>query len=174
MEQNNISNLFANLSGKQKLALTLVALVVISAVIVIIFMALSSSGQSDSDEEKAGSYVDDNGYTITTEETTNDEGETVLITTKEDEYGNVTTTDPDLITTYFPYQVMREHKNYDPTLRYYVNINEDTMTINAMVEECDVEADKALVREYIDSIPIDLSAYTLNYDIFSTDAICEN
>ena len=113
------------------------------------------------------------GSTVTVETYTNTEGDVTTTGTKEDAYGNVTTLDPALITTYFPYQVMREHEGGDPTLRYYVAVDEGSKTISALIEACDEEGDKALVQQYINSIPLNLSSYTINYESFDEDAICE-
>lgn len=101
-----------------------------------------------------------------------DDNAGMVIETKEDEYGNVTTVNPELITTYFPYQAMRDHEEYGSTLRYFLSIDEGSTVIDAVIEYCDVENDKALVQQYIDAIPLDLSAYTVNYETFYEDARC--
>lgn len=118
-------------------------------------------------------YIDKSGEVIRSEIVTMQDGETIIEGNKEDEYGNFTTLNPELVTTYFPYQVVREHEGSSPTLRFFVDADEDRKTINAIVEYCDEENDRKLVREYIKSIPIDLSKYEVKFETFSEDAICE-
>ena len=153
-------------------------MVVMIVCLVIVLVAVLVTGDGDDGGEivdvAEGIYTDENGNTVTVETTTNANGDTTTTETKEDAYGNVTTTDPNLVTTYFPYQVMREHDGYSATMRYFLSADESTKVITAMVEECDVEGDKALVQEYIDSIPLDLSDYTVEYATFVVDAVCEN
>lgn len=171
---DKIQNTLNNLSGKQKIGF--VVGVVLFASILIVVLAVFLTGASDfSNPEKIsdGTYKDEQGNTVTVETSVNENGEKVTTKTKEDKYGNVTTVDPDLITTYFPYQKMREHVDWSPTLRYYVNISEeDDSVINALIEGCDEENDKTLVYEYINSIPLDMSGYTINFETFETDADC--
>ncbi len=159
----NLGNILRNMTKKQKIGVAVFLAIVVILVLVLILLVMS--GQQAVDET-----TDDDGSS----------GETVVTETKMDEYGNVTTVDPDLITTYFPYQVMRKHASeelvdfgFEYTLRYALDLDEEARIITAIIEYCDVEADKALVQQYIDSIPLDLSAYTVNYETFSEDAICD-
>lgn len=127
----------------------------------------------DGETVTENSYTDEAGETIRSEVITMQDGETIVEGTKEDEYGNVTTLNPELITTYFPYQVMREHEDWPATLRYRVSVDEENKVINALVENCDEENDRKLVREYLKSIPIDLKSYEVKFETFSEDSICE-
>ena len=162
------------MSGKQKIGLLVAGLVIISLVVVLVAVLLVGDSEVSDRvvDETEGTYVNENGDTVTVETVTNESGATTTRETKEDAYGNVTTTDPGLITTYFPYQVVREHEGYGATMRYFLGVDSEKKTIKAMVEECDVEGDKALVEAYIDSIPLDLSEYTVNYETFTVDAVC--
>ncbi len=177
-KRSKLYYLIHNTTTKQKVVAILVIISLVIMGIIISYVASLPTGSSDSgDTEGNGSavnetYVDENGYTITTEVNIDENGEEYTVTTREDPYGNVTTTDPNLITTYFPYQVVREHDDWDPTLRFYLSINEDSKTIYADMEDCDIENDKKLIAEYIDSIPIDLSAYTIEYKLSTIDTSC--
>lgn len=192
MEQGySLSNIFNNTTRKQRIGFGIIVVVIIVLLVILVVLVMNSS-QDDSVNDEEGqqadgvvdvtedTYVDDQGYTVTQETTTYADGGKVITETKMDEYGNVTTVDPSLITTYFPYQVVRKHTSedlidagFDSTLRYSLHLDEESKTINAMIEDCDVEGDKALVEQYISSIPLDLSAYTVNYETFSEDAFCE-
>lgn len=167
------------MSGKQKIGFLVAGVVIISLVLVLVAMLLIGDGSDGGNggekiiSETEGTYVNENGDTVTVETVTNANGDTTTRETKEDAYGNVTTTDPELITTYFPYQVVREHEGYGATMRYFLSADSEKKIIKAMIEECDMEGDKALVREYINNIPLDLSEYTVNYETFTVDAVCE-
>ena len=189
----SLSNLFKNMTKNQKIGV-LIAIAII-VILIIISASLMAGGEqiidgavsnSETEQSEDGTsveeetYVNDEGYTVTKEITTYADGGKIITETKEDEYGNVTTVDPSLITTYFPYQVMRKHTSedlldsgFEYTLRYSLSLDEEAKVINATIEFCDVEGDKALVQEYINSIPLDLSAYTVNYETFAEDAFCE-
>lgn len=189
----NLGNVLRNMTKKQKIGAVVFLAVIIILVIILMFLMFGdqqatdessgdgdSMGQNEAANVKEETYENDDGYTVTKKTTTYENGETVVTETKMDEYGNVTTVDPDLITTYFPYQVMRKHTSeelvdsgFDYTLRYSLDLDEEARIITAIIEYCDVEADKALAQQYLDSIPLDLSAYTVNYETFSEDAICE-
>ena len=191
MEQGySLSNIFKNTTRKQRIAFGLAFLIIVVLLIVLILLAANNSlrgegdevGQANEQDEDVTeeSYVNDQGYTVTKKTTTYENGETVTTETKMDQYGNVTTTDPDLITTYFPYQVMRRHTSedlinsgFEYTLQYSLGLDEGGKVINATIEYCDEEGDKALVQQYLDSIPLDLSEYTVNYETFRADAFCE-
>ena len=188
MEQGySLSNIFKNTTKKQRVGFFLFLIVV--AILFIILIALVMSGTSDNSDEgdsdgqtesvTEDAYVNEQGYTVTQVITTNADGSQTITETKMDEYGNVTTTDPNLITTYFPYQVMRRHTSedlinsgFEYTLRYSLGLDEAEKVINATIEYCDEEGDKVLVQQYLDSIPLDLSEYTVNYETFRADAFC--
>jgi len=189
----NLGNVLRNMTKKQKIGAVVFLAVIIILVIILMFLMFGdqqatdessgdgdSVGQNEAANVKEETYENDDGYTVTKKTTIYENGETVVTETKMDEYGNVTTVDPDLITTYFPYQVMRKHTSeelvdsgFDYTLRYSLDLDEEARIITAIIEYCDVEADKALVQQYLDSIPLDLSVYTVSYETFSEDAICE-
>ena len=177
----SIKNLFNNLTTKQIIIFGASIIVVILLLVLSIMLSGDSGstedggfGNENSSEVATGeeTYTDEQGYTVTKVTTTDENGDIVVVETKMDNYGNVTTVEPSLITTYFPYQIMREHEGMESTLRYFLSINDEEKTIDALIEYCDEEGDKALVQEYINSIPIDLSSYTVNYESFSEDAIC--
>lgn len=174
---NSIQNLFTNLKTKQKIALFLGIIIIILAAVLLPWLFHNSQNSPDeseaTDTSKTESYDDEQGYTITTETYTNDEGEEVTTSIRTDRYGNTTTMDPDLLTSYFPYQVMREHDESIKTLRYFLSLDNSTKTIHAIMEDCDIENDKALIQEYINSIPVDLSDYQIEYEFSSTDTDCE-
>ena len=178
----SIRNLAHNLTMVQKLGLGFGAVIVVLVIVFLSFMIANITEEAGGDEEKieeipevveSVAQLEEDGYIVTIDTVTNEEGATVITGTKEDEWGNVTTINPNLVTTYFPYQVAREHEGYDSTLRYYLNIDEENdKVIRAMIEDCDVEGDTALVQQYINSIPIDMSGYTVEYQTFSTDSDC--
>ena len=174
MEKNSMGNLWDNLSGKKKLGAVIGGALILSLLVVLVAMfAVGSGVQGGTEGMVNGTYEDEQGNIVTVETTVNENGERVTTRTKTDAYGNVTTVDPALITTYFPVQVMREHAEWTPTLRYYLYIDEyDKLLIHAMVEACDEEGDKALVQEYIDSIPLDMSGYKIEYQVVETDTDC--
>lgn len=179
----SIKNIWRNMTRRQKIGagLFLVIIVLLIAFLAVLandFVQTQNNGEDGGEqaEEVEETYTDDRGvtFTVTEEEVVEGDGETIISGTKMDEYGNVTTIDPNLITTYIPYQVMREHNGWVSTLRYALSFNEDNaFVIDASIEFCDEENDKALVQQYLDSIPVDLSGYTINYEPFSEDAICE-
>lgn len=174
---NPIHNFFSNLNRNQKIALGLGAVILI-AIIALIPQPFQTSQKSGSDETgtidnpKAENYTDEQGYTVVKESYTNDQGEEVITGTRTDPYGNVTTLDPSLITTYFPYQVMREHKEWNSTFRFYLSINENDKIIYANMEDCDIEQDKKIISDYIKSIPIDLSEYSVEYSLTDVNTDC--
>lgn len=181
--ENPIKNLWKNLTTSQKIGWGLGVVIAILLIVLLAVMMSGQSGKSGTTEEEnitEETYTtnDGNTYTVTTETMENGSGEEVEVSTKMDEYGNVTTTDPNLITTYFPYQVMRQHEGelvelgFDSTVRYSLNLDEENKVITAMIEDCDQEGDKELVERYLSVIPIDLSAYTVEYEVFAEDAIC--
>ena len=193
MEQGfSFGNIFKNMTKQQKIA-SLLFVVIVVVLLIVLGVLLSGmqtgsfdengewvsddAGQSDQPVVEEETYENDEGYTVTKKTTINPDGTVTIIETKMDEYGNVTTVDPDLITSYFPYQVMRKHDNLDEeweyTLRYSLQLDEEAKAINATIEYCDVDGDKALVEQYINSIPLDLSGYTVNYETFAEDAICD-
>ena len=169
----SLKNLWGNLSFGQKLGLMFAGIILILVFVLIGVLVNNDKEDSVNNEPNVveETYTDD-GYTVTTQTYINDEGEEVTTGTKEDEYGNVTTLNPELITTYFPYQKMREHGDDDSTLQYFLSVDDESKTINALIEYCDIEADKVLVEEYINGIPLDLSEYSVVYETFSEDAIC--
>lgn len=178
----SLGNLVKNLTVAQKLGIGLGFVIIILLLVFVGFLVgdMSSNEQENDNNDNSSeiveeTYTDENGYTVTTNTYINESGEKVTEGTKKDEYGNVTTLDPNLITTYFPYQVVRKHQEpMNATLRYYLAVNEETKTIKALVEECDVAGDQALVQQYVDSIPLDLSEYTIVYDTFVNNAICSD
>ena len=179
MEQGGykISNLWRNLSGKEKMGFLFGALIIVVLIVVLSVMIANNAFSGESLEpgtSKEETYTDDNGNTVTKETTIDNDGGVTVTETKEDEWGNVTTTDPGLITTYFPYQVGREHEDWETTMMYYLYIDEENdKLIHALIEECDEENDRALAQDYINSIPLDMSGYAVQYEVFSDDAICE-
>ena len=194
MEENikPVHNLMQNLSTKQKIGFGLAFVVILSLLIIfmVLVMGIGSNETSvDNDNAEQGSkivdvtedtYTNEQGYTVTQEITTYADGGKVITETKMDEYGNITTADPNLITTYFPYQVVRRHTSedlidwgFEYTLRYQLQLDEEAKIITATIEYCDAEGDKSLVEQYLDSIPLDLSTYIVNYETFAEDAICE-
>ena len=177
MEQQgySIGNLWGNLSAKEKLGLALGVLIIIGLIVVLVFTVLNPSSEEklEPGTETEESYVNEWGDVVTKKTVVSEDGEATVTETKKDEWGNVTTVDPNLITTYFPYQVAREHKEWVPTLKYYLYIDEENdKLIHASIEDCDEEGDKALVQEYINSIPLDMSEYKVEFQTFSDDADC--
>ena len=186
MEQGySLSNIFKNTTKKQKIWFGLALMIIVILLVILVFFVMeggsTSENEGDDNVEQGNgvvnvtedSYINDRGYTVTQKITTYADGSEVITETKMDKYGNVTTTDPTLITTYFPYQEMRGHKDSYSTLRYYVRVYEEDKTIEAFVEYCDEEQDKNLVYKYIDSVPIDLSEYTVKFEIADIYISCE-
>lgn len=171
-----VKNLWRNLTKVQKVGILAGLIIVILLGVLLALLVAEQNNGNETVEEVAAeeTYTTDDGniYTVTTDTVVDENGNEVTVSVKEDEYGNTTTTDPNLITTYFPHQVMREHGNMDPTLRYFLYIDEGEMVIHASIEECDVEGDKELVQRYLSSVPVDLSGYTINYEIFDEDVVC--
>ena len=190
MEQGfNFGNVIRNMTKQQKLAglLFVTIIIVLLVVLGVLLSGLPSGGFNENGEWVDGNSdngekvtvteekvnIDGQDYVVKKETTTNGDGVVVESETKTDYYGNVTTTDPNLITTYFPYQTVRNHEGSDPTLRYFLSLNESSKTIDAIIEDCDVEGDKSLVQQYIDSVPLDLSMYTINYVVVGEDISCK-
>lgn len=132
-------------------------------------VAKSMGASSDPD---VATYLDEDGNTIIRTVVTNSDGTKTVTEIKRDAYGNVNTTNPNMISTYFPHQVMREHEDGESTFRLYLSLDEKTKVINAVTEGCNEEEDKALVKEYIESVPLDLSDYTITYEEASEDVGC--
>lgn len=174
-DSNPIHSLLTNLTTNQKIGFGL-GIVIIVLIIVLAPTMLQGLfvNNTATDEPVTETYTDEQGNTVTVETYTNDQGEEVVTGTREDPYGNITTINPDLITTYFPYQVMRDHADGDPTLRYYLAIDEASGLIRVIMEDCDVENDKILIQQYINSIPFDLSGYKIEYELSSVDTSCDD
>ncbi|MBR3246702.1 hypothetical protein IKF87_02360 [Candidatus Saccharibacteria bacterium] len=167
-DDNATRNLLHNLSVKQKVVILLLFSFIILVAIVLATTDFSSKGQSDNSNDDSAVYGEED---VT--------GETTYYTyspsraTRTDQYGNVTTTDPGAITTYFPHQVMRHHENTDPTWRYSIElVDDDEQLIYVTVEACDEENDKNLAKQYIESVPLDLSGYKIEYEAINLDTDC--
>lgn len=178
-QEYSIKNVFKKMKKSQIVGIVLFVVILVLALVLVGLLAEKpQDGNSTSGDENGESstvvetYTGEDGYTYTKEIVTDENGDATIVETKTDEYGNVTTVAPGLITTYFPYQVMREHSDYIATLRYSFAVDEESKTITGLVEYCDAEGDKALAQEYLNSIPMDLSEYTVIYDVFSEDAFC--
>ena len=177
MEQQgySITNLWRNLSGKEKLGFGLGILIIIGLIIGLGFMLFGNTNEEvlEPGTTTEESYVNDDGDTVTKTTVVSEDGEATVTETKKDEWGNVTTVDPNLITTYFPYQEERPHDDMEGTLRFYLDVDTENKVISASIEECDTEGDKELVQQYLDSIPVDISEYKVEYNPFYIDAECE-
>lgn len=57
---------------------------------------------------------------------------------------------------------------------YYITGDEDEKTINIMVSVCDVEKYKKEAMDYLESTPLSLEKYTINYEINNIDVECRN
>ncbi|MBR3236327.1 hypothetical protein IKF92_01430 [Candidatus Saccharibacteria bacterium] len=71
---------------------------------------------------------------------------------------------------YLPYVV--DSENEDATSNVYVYGNENDKTINVEVSACDPEKYKKMAMDYLESTPIKLSDYTINYEVSYTDIEC--
>ena len=123
-------------------------------------------------ESASTSYYDEDGNVTIKTTTITSDGKKIVTEIKGDGYGNFTTTDPNLISTYFPYQMMREHEDGDETFRMFLDVNEEEKVIEVTMEGCSEEENKELAQEYIDHVPVDLSAYTVSYELVGEDVIC--
>lgn len=131
--------------------------------------------KTNAPQEKTGTtvYYDEDGNTVIKTVTINDDGSKMESEIKQDSYGNVNTTDPKLISTYFPHQIMREHEGGDSTFRVFMDANTKDKVIEAVIESCAEDEDKALVQEYVKNVPIDMSAYTISYTTAREDVDCD-
>ena len=178
---------YKNLSNKltkgQKIGA--MAMVIIMLLLVVLLSLIVNSkdenvGENGGIANEGGSdyvegeelVIDGMNYVVKKESVEGEDGKYTEREVKEDEYGNVTTVDPNLITTYFPYQKMRAHSDWEDTLRYSLELDEEYKIINASIEYCDEAGNKEMIQQYLDSIPLDLSSYAVNYELFSEDAIC--
>lgn len=68
---------------------------------------------------------------------------------------------------------MHHHENTDPTWRYSIElVDDDEQLIYVTVEACDEENDKNLAKQYIESVPLDLSGYKIEYEAINLDTYC--
>ncbi|MBR3157307.1 hypothetical protein IKF20_02685 [Candidatus Saccharibacteria bacterium] len=72
---------------------------------------------------------------------------------------------------YLPYVVDSSIEDAAPLV--FMDGNESKRTIDVTVSACNPEQYKKLATDYLDSTPLDLSEYTINFEVSSTDAICE-
>lgn len=83
-------------------------------------------------------------------------------------YGMYDSTDS--LDVYLPYIVESPYEDAAPDI--YISGDESTHTIDVEVSTCDVDGNKNKAVEYLRSTPLDLSKYTINYIINSTDVEC--
>ncbi len=76
---------------------------------------------------------------------------------------------------YLPYGVSPDVPENTPAApHYYITGDEDEKTIDIMVSVCDVEKYKKEAMDYLNSTPLKLDEYTINYEINSVDVECGN
>ena len=77
---------------------------------------------------------------------------------------------------YLPYAVYPGTSDDDVPAapNYYISGDENTKTIDVMVSVCDAEKYKQEAMDYLNSTPIRLDEYKMNYEINSIDVECEN
>ena len=71
---------------------------------------------------------------------------------------------------YLPYVVKSQYEDAAPDI--HIEGDEANKTIDVIVSVCDSEKFKKMATDYLESTPIKLSEYTINYSENSTDVIC--
>ena len=78
----------------------------------------------------------------------------------------------DSLSLYLPHYVYPEgHDDVAPN--YYISGDEDSKTIIIAVSDCNIERFKMEAWDYLNSIPIDFSEYTVEYETNSMDVECD-
>lgn len=76
---------------------------------------------------------------------------------------------------YLPYGVSPDDAEDDMAAPYYyITGDEDEKTINVMVSVCNVEKYKKEAMDYLESTPLNLEKYTINYETNNIDVECRN
>ena len=76
---------------------------------------------------------------------------------------------------YLPYGVSPNVSDDSPAAPYYyITGDEDDKSIDIMVSVCDADKYKGEAIDYLESTPIELDKYTINYEINSIDVECLN
>ena len=73
---------------------------------------------------------------------------------------------------YLPYMVDSQYEDSAPTI--FIEGDQESKTIDIEVSVCDSDKYLQEAREYLAGIPVDLSNYTIEYDINGTDVECNN
>lgn len=187
MQDNSFSikNLFTNLSKQQKIAagLILPGILIVLAIMVPIINSAQEGfedyelGDHDSSNESdttvgVGQKWDSN--TTNTNDDDNNDSETVEVpvSTSYNDDHEYTLID------YLPYSayVFLDYDDADDTSRVYYSIEENTAIekgIVISVDSCDVEGNTAAAQEYLKSIPVDLSEYTVVYQTHTGEVPCD-
>ena len=71
---------------------------------------------------------------------------------------------------YLPYVVKSKYEGGAPNI--YIEGNENNRRIDVMLSTCDTDALRSQAENYLNSIPVDLSEYTINYNVSEADARC--
>lgn len=155
---SKFQNLYNNLTQKQKIGIVAIFFVIV-IILVIVGIAVSTQQSENKDQllDDSSEYIEDEDYDpdyVDPEKTPIEGG------------------DQSSIETFLPHAVFVEEEDFS-ALRYYIEEDaESDNVINVMFSACDEATSKTLAQEYLDSIPLDLSGYTINYEPVEEDAYC--
>ncbi|MBQ2623447.1 hypothetical protein IJG12_03995 [Candidatus Saccharibacteria bacterium] len=153
---NPLRNLMNNLSSKEKIALGLGLVIIIGFLVCVVLWLSGSQPRDNSDSSDSTSTTDGQNLSVSTEY--NEEHEYTL-------------------SDYLPYSEYDYKRNIDGdyfVVEYWA-VEENTAAekgIVVSVDSCESEKNTAAAKQYLDSIPMDLSSYDIVYRTNTIDVPC--
>lgn len=184
MQQNSLQNLFQNLTKRQKIGILISLFLIIILLFYIFFITQNSSENTSQNNEEDATESEINIEEInynpdsSTKESSNNYIQELInndyqYKKSDPNYYLEHTTNPELLSTYLPHIEYRYYILDETQYRsvYFYAFQKDEKTIEIMVEKCDEEQDKIRANNYLNSLPLDLSQFTIEYNI-NTEAYC--
>ena len=180
-ETNSLKNLFTNLSFKQKIGILAAIILIIVLIIMVVALVPKDSLEDKGDSTSQESSLEPQSSSATIEKGTKWENT---------DAGSETTEEADIPTsTEYNENHTYTLEEYLPASRYeYKNKGDDTYGIRdywwimentavekgivVSVDSCDEEGNTAAAKEYLKSIPIDLSSYYVVYQTHIGEVPC--
>lgn len=170
----SLHNLVVNLTKKQKLGM--VALIAIIVILVIVLAVVVNQSQDDvSDGSEEGQMNTETAAGVSGDNINNeDEAVGIEVPVSTDYQSSHVYTLRD----YLPKDKydFKEFGDGETGARVYWSISENTAIekgIVVRVDSCNEERNKASANEYLRTIPVDLSEYTIVYQVATGDVPCD-